>query len=229
LARRKFFSGPLDPGIKRALCLVAHPDDIDFFCAGTVALMARRGVAVDFVLATSGDKGTRDPELSGAELASRREAEQVASARRLGASRVDFLRHPDAELVESLELRAALVREIRQSRPDVLLTFDPTPAYRQHPDHRVVGRVALDAAWPCARDPLSYPEAGPPHETAEAWLFGTPAEGPRPNLVVDVREVLEVKIAARLEHASQTPSPARLRARWRHIAGVERFQRVDLR
>jgi LmbE family N-acetylglucosaminyl deacetylase len=145
------------------LCLVAHPDDIDFFCAGTVAMMARRGAAVDFVLATSGDKGTRDPQVGSAELASRREQEQIASARRLGASRVEFLRHPDAELVESLELRAAFVREIRRSRPDVLLTFDPTPAHRQHPDHRVVGRVALDAAWPCARDPLSYPEAGPPH------------------------------------------------------------------
>jgi LmbE family N-acetylglucosaminyl deacetylase len=211
------------------LCLVAHPDDIDFFCAGTVAMMARRGAAVDFVLATSGDKGTRDPQVGSAELASRREQEQIASARRLGASRVEFLRHPDAELVESLELRAAFVREIRRSRPDVLLTFDPTPAYRQHPDHRIVGRVALDAAWPCARDPLSYPEAGPAHETAEAWLFGTPAEGPRPNLAVDVREVLEVKIAARLEHASQTPSPARLRARWRRTATLERFQQVDLR
>ena len=229
MPRRKLFSGPSDPRIKAALCLVAHPDDIDFFCAGTVALMTRRGVAVDFVLATSGDKGTREAGLTGAQLAARREDEQLASARRLGAARVEFLRRADAELVDDLHLRAAFVGEIRRSRPDVLLTFDPTPAFRQHPDHRVVGRVALDAAWPCARDPLSYPDAGPPHETAEAWLFGSPPHAPPPTLEVDVGEVLDVKIAARLEHASQTGSPAQLRARWRRIAGRERFQQVDLR
>jgi LmbE family N-acetylglucosaminyl deacetylase len=229
LPRSRLFSGPADRRIKRVLCVVAHPDDIDFFCAGTVALLTGRGVQADFVLATSGDKGTRDRDLAGPELAARRESEQVASAARLGAARVEFLRFRDAELVESLELRAALVREIRRTRPDVLFTFDPTPTYRQHPDHRVVGRVALDAAWPCARDPLSYPEAGPPHETAEAWLFASPPGAPEPGLSVDVGEVLDVKIAARLEHTSQTQSPVRLRARWRRIAGQERFVQVDLR
>lgn len=191
--------------------------------------MTRRGVTVDFVLATSGDKGTREPGLSGAQLAARREQEQLASARLLGAERVEFLGERDAELFDSLELRGALVRQIRRSRPDLLLTFDPTPGYRQHPDHRVVGRVALDAAWPCARDPLSFPEAGAPHETDEAWLFGSPPTAPPPDLEVDVGEVLELKIAARLEHVSQTSSPARLRARWRRTAAHERFIRVDLR
>ncbi|HEY4866298.1 MAG TPA: PIG-L deacetylase family protein [Candidatus Dormibacteraeota bacterium] len=229
MARRRLFSGPADRRIKAALCIVAHPDDIDFFCAGTVILMAGRGVSVDFVLATSGDKGTREAAISGAELAARREREQLASARLLGAGRVEFLGRRDAELVESLELRGELVREIRRSRPDVILTFDPTPGYRQHPDHRVVGRVALDAAWPCARDPLSFPEAGPPHEAAEAWLFGSPPAASPPDLMVDVRDALELKIAARLEHASQTYSPARLRARWRRTAAEERFVQVDLR
>jgi LmbE family N-acetylglucosaminyl deacetylase len=102
------------------------------------------------------------------------------------------------------------------------------PGYRQHPDHRVVGRVALDAAWPCARDPLTYPDMGPPHETAEAWLFGGPA-GARVDLTVDVGEVLDTKIEARLEHRSQTPDPAALRRRWRRIARDERFAQVDLR
>lgn len=187
--------------------------------------MTRRGVAVDFVLATSGDKGTSDPDLDGPRLAAIREAEQLASAERLGAGRVVFLHHRDAELTESLELRGELVREIRAARPDLLLTFDPTPGYRQHPDHRVIGRVALDAAWPCARDRLTYPDLGPPHKTAEAWLFA----GPQPALEVDVREELDQKIAARLEHRSQTGSPVALRARWRRVAGTERFTQVDLR
>lgn len=210
------------------LCIVAHPDDVDFFCAGTVLLMTRRGVVVDMVLATSGDKGARDGSVSGADLAARREAEQIASGQVLGAGRIEFLRRPDAELVDSLELRGELVREIRRSRPDVLLTFDPTPGYRQHPDHRVIGRVALDAAWPCARDPLTYPDMGEPHETAEAWLFGGPS-GVRVDLDVDVGEVLDTKIAARLEHRSQTGDPAALRRRWRRVGGRERFAQVDLR
>jgi LmbE family N-acetylglucosaminyl deacetylase len=225
VTRAKLFSGPGDRRIKRALCIVAHPDDIEFFCGGSVLLMTRRGATVDFVLATSGDKGTSDPSLDGKRLAGMREEEQKAAAALLGAGRVEFLRHRDAELTENLELRGEFVREIRRSKPDLLLTFDPTPGYRAHPDHRVVGRLALDAAWPCARDRLTYPELGPPHETAEAWCFG----GYHPDLEVDVEQVLDEKIDARLVHASQTAKPAALRARWRHVAGKERFHRVDLR
>ena len=225
-ARR--FSGPGDARIRRALCIAAHPDDLDFFAAGTALLMSRRGVAVDLVVATSGDKGSRDAGVSGAELAATREREQVAAAALLGVGRVEYLRHRDAELVDSLELRGELVREIRRSRPDVLLTFDPTPGYRQHPDHRVIGRVAMDAAWPCARDPLTYPDMGPPHETAEAWLFGGPS-GVKIDLAVDVGEVLDVKIDARLEHRSQTRDVAALKRRWRRVGREERFVQVDLR
>ena len=225
MAKPKLFSGPEDRRVKRALCIVAHPDDIEFYCAGTVLKLTARGVEVSFLLATSGDKGTGDPAVSSVDLARTREAEQVAAARLLGVTDVAFLRHPDAELVESLDLRGELVAAIRHTRPDLLLTFDPTPGYRYHPDHRVVGRVALDAAWPTARDRLSFPALGAPHETAEAWCFASPA----PDLVVDVTDVLETKIAARLEHRSQTLSPVRLRHRWRAIGREERYHRVDLR
>jgi LmbE family N-acetylglucosaminyl deacetylase len=225
LARPKLFSGPEDRRIKRALCIVAHPDDIEFYCAGTVLKLTGRGVTVAFLLATSGDKGTSDPAVSSKALAKTRETEQVAAAQLLGVEDVGFLCHPDAELVESLALRGEFVAAIRRARPDLLLTFDPTPAYRYHPDHRVVGRVALDAAWPTARDRLSFPTLGAPHETAEAWCFASPD----PDLLVDVRDVLETKIASRLEHHSQTPSPVRLRHRWRAIGAEERFHRVDLR
>lgn len=221
----KLFSGPLDRRIKRALCIVAHPDDIEFYCAGAVLLMTDRGVSVDLVLATSGDKGTRDATRSRAKVARIREREQELAAEVLGAKGVVFLRHPDAELEESLDLREELVRVIRASKPDVLMTFDPNVPYRFHPDHRVVGRVALDAAWPSARDPLTFPKAGPPHETAEAWCFG----GDQPTLEVDVNEVLTRKIESRLAHASQTPNPAALTRRWRAIAGIEKFHQVNLR
>jgi LmbE family N-acetylglucosaminyl deacetylase len=219
------FSGPGDKRIRRALCIVAHPDDIEFYCGGAVLLMTGRGVIVDFVLATSGDKGARDASKSRAKVARIREREQELAAGVLGVKRVAFLRHPDAELVETLELRQEFVREIRESRPDVILTFDPNVPYRFHPDHRVVGRVALDAAWPSARDPLTFPKVGAPHETAEAWCFG----GLQPTIEINVDEVLTKKIEARLAHASQTKSPASLLRRWRATARVEKFHQVNLR
>ena len=221
----RLFTGPNDRRIKRALCIVAHPDDIEFYCAGAVLQMTGRGVVVDFVLATSGDKGARDATRSRAKMALIREREQELAAGVLGVKRVAFLRHSDAELVEDLELRKEFVREIRMSKPDVLLTFDPNVPYRFHPDHRVVGRVSLDSAWPSARDPLTFPKAGPPHETAEAWCFG----GLQPTLEVDVGDVLSKKIEARLAHSSQTRSPASLQRRWRATARVEKFHQVNLR
>jgi LmbE family N-acetylglucosaminyl deacetylase len=221
----RLFSGPADRRIKRALCIVAHPDDIEFYCGGAVLLMTRRGVTVDFVLATSGDKGARDASKSKAKVARIREREQELAADVLGVKRVAFLRHPDAELVENLDLREEFVHEIRVTKPDVLLTFDPNVPYRFHPDHRVVGRVSLDAAWPSARDPLTFPKAGPPHETAEAWCFG----GLQPTLEVDVADVLGKKIEARLAHSSQTTSPAALMRRWRGTARIEKFHQVNLR
>jgi LmbE family N-acetylglucosaminyl deacetylase len=225
MARAKPFSGPDDRRIKRALCIVAHPDDVEFYCGGTALMLARLGVVVDLVLATSGDKGTRDATKSRAKVARIREREQEAAAEILGIKRLKFLRHPDAELVESLELREEFVREIRTTKPDLLLTFDPNVAYRYHPDHRVVGRVALDAAWPSARDPLTFPDSGAPHETAEVWCFA----GPDPTLEINVGDVLSAKIDARLAHASQTGSAAALRHRWRAIGAVEKFHQVDLR
>jgi len=225
MARAKPFTGPDDRRIKRALCIAAHPDDVEFYCGGTVLKMTRRGVVVDLVLATSGDKGARDAAKSRAKVARIREREQEVAAELLGIGRVGFLRHPDAELVENLELREEFVREIRTTKPDVLLTFDPNVAYRYHPDHRVVGRVALDAVWPSARDALTFPDAGDPHETAEAWCFASPD----PTLEVDVVDVLNTKIDARLAHASQTGSAAALRHRWRAIGTTEKFHQVDLR
>lgn len=221
----RLFTGPGDRRIRRALCIVAHPDDIEFYCAGTLLLMSRHGAKFDFVVATSGDKGTRDPRATRAEVAQTREREQMLAADVLGAGRVAFLRHPDAELVENLELRRELVREIRESKPDLILTFDPNVPYRSHPDHRAIGRAALDAAWPTARDPLTFPDAGAPHETAEAWCFA----GLQPDIEVDVTEVIGTKIDARLAHASQTPNKASLPRRWRAIAASEKFHQVNLR
>src|SRR6202165_2913749 len=111
MARAKPFSGPDDKRIKRALCIAAHPDDVEFYCGGTVLKMTRRGVVVARVLAPSGDKGARDATKSRAKVARIREREQEAAAALLGVTRVRFLRHPDAELVESIQMGVAFLHE----------------------------------------------------------------------------------------------------------------------
>ncbi|HEU5440362.1 MAG TPA: PIG-L deacetylase family protein [Ktedonobacterales bacterium] len=208
--------------MKTCLVIAAHPDDIESWCAGTVAVLVRQGWRAVYVLCTSGEKGTADPTEETATVAARREAEQRAAARIVGAEEPVFLRLPDGGLEDDPHLRGLLVREIRRHRPDLLLTHDPVhpwPAYTTHRDHRVAGRVALDAAYPYARDPLHYPvqlhdEGLAPHAVAEVWLFSSAA----PDHYVDIAAGLEAKIAARLAHASQTADPEALAASWRRRA-----------
>lgn len=151
-------SGAL-PDSRRVLIVGAHPDDPDFFCAGTVARWTDAGVVVRYVVVTSGDKG-QPPEWDRPEgFTQVREAEQEASARLLGVEGVTFLRFTDGEVFDTLELRERLTAEIRRFRPDLLLTHDPlTRLYRQHPDHRAVGAAALAAAFPACRLATFFPE-----------------------------------------------------------------------
>lgn len=207
----------------RCLVIAAHPDDIESWAGGTVAGLAASGWRVTCVLCTSGDKGTSDASETPTSVAARREEEQRAACRVLGAEEPVFLRLPDGELEDDLALRGQLVREIRRWRPDLLLTHDPVtpwPPYTAHRDHRIAGRVALDAAYPYARDPLSFPEhlrveRLEPHITPEVWLFCTSA----PDHYVDISATLAAKIAARLEHRSQTADAAALATSWRERAG----------
>ena len=201
---------------KRVMIIVAHPDDADFMAAGTLAKWARQGSDVFYVLCTSGDKGSSDPEVNPAELAATREREQRAAAGVVGARDVVFLRYPDGALQNTLELRKDLVREIRRYQPDVLLCQDPTnrfsEGYVNHPDHRAAGDTALDAVYPSARDYHAYPdlieEGLMPHKTLEVYLGGSPTTS---TVWVDISETIDVKVAALREHASQVgTNPERL-------------------
>lgn len=223
--------------------LVAHPDDIESWCAGTVARLADGGTrtrtCVTFVVCTSGEKGTADRTVQPAHLAARREAEQREAAPRLGVHNVIFLRYPDGEMQETLALRGELTRQIRLHHPDLVITHDPLPAYRLHPDHRVAGRVALDAIYPTARDHLFYPEhladGLKTHAVREAWLLASE----QPDHYVDIAATFERKVAARLAHASQHSDSIRLResfyrraAETGRAAGLvlaETFKVVDFR
>ncbi len=210
------------PDTMTALVIAAHPDDIESWCAGAVAGLVRAGWRVVYVLCTSGEKGTSDPIESLQAVAARREEEQREAARLVGADKPVFLRLGDGELEDTREFRGLLVREIRRHRPRLLITHDPEhpwPPYTTHRDHRIAGRVALDAAYPYARDPFHFPEqlaseGLTPHAVPEVWLFSSDT----PDHYVDISATLDAKIAARLAHASQTSDPDALAESWLHRA-----------
>lgn len=204
----------------KAMVIVAHPDDPEFFCGGTVARWARQGVEVTYLICTRGDKGSSDPGMTPERLAGIREAEQWAAARVLGVARVVFLDYKDGELEPSLKLRGDIVREVRRHRPQVVVTPDPTTRfsrglYPNHADHRIVGDVALDALFPAAGSPLYYPEhlaeGLEPHRVREAYLCVTN----EPDTWVDTTDYIDLKIAALRCHATQIKDPAALEKRIR--------------
>jgi LmbE family N-acetylglucosaminyl deacetylase len=195
--------------LHRVMGIFAHPDDPEFFCGGTFAKWAAEGKHITFVLATSGDKGSGDLNITSEQLIAIREDEERAAATRLGVQEVVFLRYPDGELQPSLDLRRQLTRLIRLKQPDVVVTNDPTARwygsnYINHPDHRAIGDVALDAVFPAARDHLTFPELYrqeglAPHKVKQVYLCGTHD----PTARVDVTDYVETKIAALREHRSQ--------------------------
>ena len=189
-------------GLRRALVIMAHPDDIEFTCGGTVANLADDGWRVTFCLVTSGDKGSKDEGLTAWDLGRIREAEQQAAAARLGVEQCLFLRWPDGFVEDCAELREALVRVIREQEPDLLITWDGYRGFN-HRDHRTVGLVALDAAFPLSRTPHYFPAhaaAGlAPHRVNTVLLAGSR----EPDYFVDVGRQFDRKITALLCHASQ--------------------------
>jgi LmbE family N-acetylglucosaminyl deacetylase len=213
----------LPPGGQRILCVLAHPDDAEFLCGGTMALLVREGKEVHYLLVTRGDKGTDDPDITPEQLAAIREQEQREAAATLGVRSVTFLEgYADGEVEAGLQLRRELARVIRQIRPDIVFTFDPWRKNEIHPDHRAVGVCTLDAIA-CARGRLYYPEqirdGLTPHAVRQVYYFATD----RPNHWVDISEVVDLKAAALRCHVSQTSRKDVLQ--WIHekglIAGAE--------
>ncbi|TLN19053.1 PIG-L family deacetylase, partial [bacterium] len=140
------------------MAIVAHPDDIEYTCAGTLARWAKAGARVAYLLCTSGDVGIATPGMTRARATEIREAESRAAADLAGVRDLTFLREPDGMLTATLDLRKKIVREIRRFRPEVVITGDPTIVwsgsdYINHPDHRAAAQAALDATFPAAGQP----------------------------------------------------------------------------
>ena len=187
-----------------AMAIFAHPDDAEFTVAGTLAKWAKAGAEVSVVLVTSGNVGTHDPALSREELARIRESETRAAMKELGVRSVAFLGFDDCEVVNTIDLRRRLVREIRARRPEVVVCADPQTLffgdrYVNHPDHRAAGAAALEASFPCAEMELLWPAEGPPHKVRAIYVSSTS----EPNARIDVTATIDAKIAALRRHASQ--------------------------
>lgn len=199
--------------IERVLVVTAHPDDVDFGAAGTVATLTDAGVEVTYCLVTDGDAGGSDRTISRADMAALRRQEQTRAAKAVGVDRLVFLGRPDGRVVADLSLREELSRVIREVRPDVVLCQSPDRnldrIYASHPDHLAAGEAALCAVYPDARNPFAFPallDAGlEPWTVREVWVMGHPAAEHH----VDITGQVERKIEALLCHESQHVDPVR--------------------
>ncbi|MCU0510963.1 MAG: PIG-L family deacetylase [Anaerolineae bacterium] len=209
---------------RRIMGVFAHPDDASFFAGGTLARWAHGGAAVTLVVATSGDKGSADPDMTPERLMQLREDEERAAAAVLGVQEVIFLRYRDGELFPTLELRRDLTRLIRLKQPDTIVTLDPTVFWYEtrainHPDHRAIGAATLEAIYPTARDWLNFPEQArdeglAPHKVLTVYIAGA-AE---PTVKIDISETLETRIRSLHEHKSQIADMAAMAERLRQRA-----------
>ncbi len=208
--------------VQRVLVVAAHPDDIDFGAAGTVATWVKAGLEVSYLLVTRGDAGGFD-DTPRQEMPILREAEQRAAAAALGVTDVVFLDgYRDGMVAPSISLRRDITRAIRRVRPDRVVTSSPLRRWERiagpsHPDHLAVGEATTCAIYPDARNAFAYPEllreeGLEPWVVREVWYFS----GPDPDHVVDITLTYQQKMAALFAHATQTSHEdieARLRPR----------------
>lgn len=227
--------------IKRVMVIVAHPDDAEFGCAGTVAKWTKEGKEVTYVILTNGDKGSNDRQMTSERLAAIRAEEQRNAARTLGVARVELLGYPDCELENTLDVRRDVTAQIRRWRPNRIVAQYPQRTmnlYASHRDHRTAGGIVLDCVYPLARDHLAFPEllaeGLEPHKVREVYLMW----GEAPDVVVDITDTVKHKVKALACHTSQFDDFALIEARVleraamlgmeKGFAYAETFQRIVL-
>jgi LmbE family N-acetylglucosaminyl deacetylase len=197
--------------IERILVVSAHPDDVDFGAAGSVAAWTQQGIEVTYCMVSDGEAGGSDLSISRTEMAAIRRSEQTAAAECVGVTDLRFLGHPDGRIEPSLDLRRDISRVIREVRPQRVVCQSPErnfrSVYASHPDHLAAGEAALCAVYPDARNPFAHPElldAGlEPWTVPEVWMM----TGMTPDVHVDITDVIDRKIKALLCHASQIDNP----------------------
>lgn len=192
----------------RVLAVTAHPDDIEFGCAGTIAKWVDDGATATFVIVTDGSTGTVDTDMMGDRLADVRREETVLAAKILGVTDVVFLGYRDGYVEQTLELRRDIAREFRKARPHRMIVMDPDTIpggwFVNHPDHRAVGHASLDVTLTAGTTPGHFPELleeghQPWRGLKEIYVSG-PAGGEH---AVDITTTVDRKIEALKAHASQ--------------------------
>lgn len=193
---------------QRAMFIFAHPDDIEFGSAGTAAKWAKYGSEVTYVLITDGNVGSHDATFDKEKLAETRRKEQNAAAQVAGVQQVIYLGYHDGMLEPTMELRKALVKLVRQHKPNVVVCGDPRSVfpsddYINHPDHRAAAIAAVEAVFPACEMRLLYPEFEAegimPHKVNHVYI----SYAPDANVYVDISETMPLKIEALRQHSSQ--------------------------
>ena len=208
-----------DRRVERILVVTAHPDDVDFGSAGSVARWTDAGIEVAYCICTSGEAGGFDRSVPRATMAEIREAEQRAAAKVVGVTDVTFLGYPDGRLESSFDLRRDISREIRRVRPQRVVGQSPERnfqrIYASHPDHLAAGEATMAAVYPDARNPFAHPELL--DEGFEPWAAGEMyiVTAGAPDVFVDITDTFDRKIEALRCHVSQHPDPDGLDARIR--------------
>jgi LmbE family N-acetylglucosaminyl deacetylase len=208
-----------DDDVSRILVVTAHPDDVDFGAAGSIATWTDAGKEVAYCIVTDGDAGGFDPTVPRAEIGAIRRAEQTAAAKTVGVTDLTFLGYPDGRVELSIDLRRDISRVIRRFRPQRVLCQSPQRSwqriYASHPDHLAVGEAAVCAVYPDARNPFAHPtladEGWDPWTVSELWIMAHPET----EQWVDITDAMDRKISALLCHESQMPDPAGLAERIR--------------
>lgn len=198
-----------DAELERVLVVTAHPDDVDFGAAGTLAGWAAQGVAITYCIITDGDAGGFDPAVPRSEIPRIRRAEQTAAAAACGVTDVRFLGYKDGELTVTHGLRRDISRVIRQVRPQRMLIQSPERNWQRipasHPDHLAAGEAAIQSVYPDARNPFAHPslltdEGLDAWSVSEVWVMGHHTL----EHYVDMTEMFDTKVAALRAHDSQT-------------------------
>jgi LmbE family N-acetylglucosaminyl deacetylase len=196
-----------DDGVRRVLIVTAHPDDVDFGAAGTVAGWVEAGLEVSYCVVTDGEAGGDDPAVPREDMPAIRRAEQRAAAEAVGVSEVRFLGYADGRLAVTTDLRRDLARVIRQRQPDRVVCQWPERhwgrIFASHPDHMAAGEAALCAVYPDARNPFAFPELAAEglaaHTVGQVWLMGAT----EPNVYPDITDQFDRKVTALSCHRSQ--------------------------
>jgi len=195
---------------------MAHPDDVDFGAAGTVAVWTHAGLEVAYCIVTDGEAGGSDRSVSRSDMAAIRRREQTEAAAVVGVTDLTFLGHPDGRLAPTVDVRRDIARVIRRFRPDRVVAQSPernwARIYASHPDHLAAGEAAICAVYPDARNPFAFPELVDeglePHTVPELWIMATD----RADRVVDATEFFPLKLAALRSHRSQVADGDHLEA-----------------